>query len=75
MSVDRGQLYKLIEEYRQSYQKIFDYIISLKEEECIVEADNSPLTHEERKAISRADQDITKGELVDWEDIHNELGL
>jgi hypothetical protein len=76
MAMSREQIHKLIEEVEQEkLTRIYDFIMMLKEEDCIIEADNSPLTKEEKLALEKAEQDIARGDLVDWEDIQRELGL
>ena len=37
--------------------------------EIIVEADNSPLTEQEKKILKQAEIDIKSDDLVDWDDL------
>lgn len=76
MAVDREKVHKMIEEVSQeNLKRIFDFIMMLQKEGSEIQADNSPLTPQEKKAIEKAKQDILKGDLIDWEDIQRELGL
>ncbi len=76
MAVDREKVHKMIEEVSQeNLKRIFDFIMMLQKEESEIQADNSPLTPLEKKAIEKAEKDILNGDLIDWEDIQRELGL
>lgn len=44
--------------------------MSIREEEILVEADNMPLTMQERDILKQASIDIENDELLDWDDIH-----
>ena len=37
--------------------------------EIIVEADNSPVTEQEKKILKQAEIDIKNDDLVDWDDL------
>ncbi|MFJ5621615.1 hypothetical protein ACIQD3_02570 [Peribacillus loiseleuriae] len=39
------------------------------EKEIIVEADNSPLTKQEKKLLKQVKMDIKNDDLIDWEDL------
>jgi hypothetical protein len=85
MSIRNEDIYHLIDQLDNDDRKIvFDLLQRLIHrpikmtdedgEQFIVEADNSPLTKEEIKALEQADREIDNGEVVDWEEAKRELG-
>lgn len=75
MSVERERLHKLIDKVDQKeLSLIIDYVTKLTDFNDI-EADNSPLTDEEKEILMTSEKQIAKGEVIDWEDIKREYGL
>lgn len=46
-----------------------------EEDDWKIEADNSPVTQEERKEIEEALECVKNGETIAWEDIQREMAL
>jgi hypothetical protein len=62
------------EDVRLAYSLLLRLSVSINPDDEDVkdwapEADNSPLTDEEKELIKRAEKEIANGELVDWEEI------
>ncbi len=75
MSIRKEDLYKLIELFDENDTKLaYDLIQGVIEkdnkEELIVEADNSPLTVNEKNILEQAEIDIKNNDLVDWDKIN-----
>lgn len=70
------ELFHLLPELEQNSTLDFmEYLSSRKRQSEEWVADNSPLTEEEKTAIEQANEDITNGDVVSWEDIKRELNL
>ena len=71
MSIRKQDLHQLIDLINEHDTKlVYDLIKVVIEKDIIVEADNSPLTVQERGILKQASIDIENDELVDWDDIH-----
>ena len=71
MSIRKEDLHQLIDLINEHDTKlVYDLIKVVIEKDIIVEADNSPLTVQERGILKQASIDIENDELVNWDDIH-----
>lgn len=73
MSIRKEDIHRLVDLVSEHDAKlVYDLIrvIVEKDNEVVVEADNSPLTENEKKILKQADIDIKNGDLVDWNDLN-----
>ena len=75
MSIRKEDLHLLVDLVNDNDAKlVYDLIRVVIEKdqgkEIIVEADNSPVTEQEKKILKQAEIDIKNEDLVDWDDLH-----
>jgi hypothetical protein len=75
MSIEKKDLYRLVDLVKEEDAKLVYDLIKVViekdgEKNIIVEADNSPLTEEEKKVMKQAKIDIERDDLVNWEDLN-----
>lgn len=79
MSIRRKDLHELVDQLSPYDQKtaydFLAYLINRNEKDFMLEADNEPLTEEEKSDLQAAQQQIEKGDVVDWKDIKRGLEL
>ncbi|MDQ0221037.1 hypothetical protein ELQ35_19680 [Peribacillus cavernae] len=74
MSIRKEDLHLLVDLVTDNDAKLVYDLIRVvidkdDEKDIIVEADNSPLTDQEKKILKQADIDIKNDDLVDWDDL------
>ena len=74
MSIRKEDLHLLVDLVNDNDAKlVYDLIRVVIEKdqgkEIIVEADNSPVTEQEKKILKQAEMDIKSEDLVDWDDL------
>jgi hypothetical protein len=74
MSIRKEDLHLLVDLVNDNDTKlVYDLIKVVIEKDngkgIIVEADNSPLTEQEKKILKQAEIDIKSHDLVDWDDL------
>ena len=74
MSIRKEDLHLLVDLVNDNDTKlVYDLIRVVIEKdhgkEIIVEADNSPVTEQEKKILKQAEIDIKNDDLVDWDDL------
>ena len=74
MSIRKEDLHLLVDLVNDNDAKlVYDLIRVVIEKdqgkEIIVEADNSPVTEQEKKILKQAEIDIKNDDLVDWDDL------
>lgn len=75
MSVRKEDLHLLVDLVNDNDTKLVYDLIKVviekdHEKEIIVEADNSPLTEQEKKILKKIELDIENDDLVDWDDLN-----
>lgn len=73
MNIRKEDLYSLIdlvdEKDTNLVYNLLNFVIEKNNDRDItIEADNSPLTDQEKKILKEAEIDIENGDLVNWED-------
>ncbi len=74
MSIRKEDLHLLVDLVNDNDTRlVYDLIRGVLEKdhgkEIIVEADNSPLTEQEKKILKQAEMNIKSDDLVDWDDL------
>ncbi|MGE8078322.1 hypothetical protein [Peribacillus loiseleuriae] len=74
MSIRKEDLHSLVDLVNEKDAKLVYDLIKVviekdHEKEIIVEADNSPLTKQEKKLLKQIESDIENDDLIDWEDL------
>ncbi|GIN58081.1 hypothetical protein [Lederbergia ruris] len=75
MSIRKEDLHRLIDLVNDNDTKfVYDLIKVViekdSEKEIVVEADNTPLTRQEKEILKQANTDIENEDLIDWQDLH-----
>lgn len=75
MSIRKEDLHFLVDLIDDKDAKlVYDLIKVVLEKDnqkkIAVEADNSPLSEEEKKILKEAEHDIKNDDLIDWDDLH-----
>jgi hypothetical protein len=76
MSIRKEDIHLLVDLVNDSDAKLVYELIRVviekdHEKKMIVEADNSPLTENEKKLIKQIEIDIENDEIVDWDDLRD----